>query len=185
MHKLFTPLAELSPYLLVFSQLATVFIFTLSSVNKWRDFDEFVQAVENFQILPSSQAKPTAQFFVIGELMILIMMILGGQFLLPGFFLALMLLVVFTTGLISILVRKIPTSCYCFVTTTELVTIYTVWRNMGFIICVLAGLCSLFIQPTILSNLNMIEQWLLGMMAITFVVVCGYVGEIVGLIRTI
>lgn len=185
MHKLFTLLADLSPYLLVFSQLAIVFIFTLSSVNKWRDFGEFVQAVENFQILPSSQAKPTAKIFVISELMILIMMILGGQFLLLGFFLALMLLVVFTTGLISILVRKIPTSCHCFVTTTELVTIYTVWRNMGFIVCVLAGLCSLFIQPTISSNLNMIEQWLLGMMAITFVVVCSYVGEIVGLIRTI
>jgi uncharacterized membrane protein YphA (DoxX/SURF4 family) len=177
-------LADLSPYLLTFSRLATAFIFALSAINKLRDFPAFTQAVANFQILPDRWVRPAAIFLVAAELAIVSLLLLGGPFLLPGFFLAVVILVVFTTALISVLARKLATSCHCFGASAKPVTAYHLWRNTGFIALALLGGYLLLIQPATAATPGPIEQGFLGIMAITFVVVWSYAGEVVDLIRT-
>ncbi|NKQ36648.1 MAG: hypothetical protein HF973_13670 [Chloroflexi bacterium] len=176
--------ADLSPYLLTFSRLAIIFLFALSGVNKLREFPAFAQAVARFQILPDRWARLAAVSFAAGELAIVIMMLLGGPFLLPGFWLAIILLLAFSIALMSVLMRKLSTSCHYFGAAAKPVTVYSVWRNAGFIACAFVGWFSLLVRPAAATNPNMIEQGFLGIMAVTFVIVLSYVDEVVALIRT-
>lgn len=177
-------LADLSPYLLTFSRLATAFIFALSAANKLRDFPAFTQAIVNFRILPGRWVKVAAVFLAVTELAVVAMMLLGGPFLLPGFLLALVLLSLFSVALMSVLAHGIHTSCNCFSASARPLSSFHVWRNVSFIICITAG-CLLWALPTAPIEMNLLELCLLSIVAATFILLVNNLEEIVTLVRPV
>jgi len=162
-------------YLLAFSRIVTGFVFALSGFAKLRNFQAFEQAISNFRVLPKNFEKPSAFLVILGELTVVLGMLLGGGFLLPAFWLAFLLLLVFSIALLTVLFRKLQTSCNCFGVSDKAVSGFDVVRNLGFMICALAGWLSL---PNAQANLETFKCILLGLMAITFSVMWIKLGDL-------
>lgn len=177
-------LTVLLPYLLTFSRITVSFVFAASSISKMRNLPAFKLALTNFQILPRQLVRISAFVFLAGELAVVVLLLIGGKLLTPGFTLAILLLAVFCVALLSVLVRRIQTPCHCFGSSQRSVTVYDVWRNVGFITCALAGLSSYSSIPSGSKiTLNGMELGLLGLIAIVFVVICIYLDEIIEMFR--
>ena len=100
-------------YMLVFCRVTIALTFLISSISKAFDLKHFRRAIDAFGILEYKYISPTALFLLSSEVIIALCMILGGRLLLPGFFLAMVLLFLFCIALTSVLVRKISLSCNC------------------------------------------------------------------------
>ena len=113
---------------------------------------------------------------------VLVLFVLGGKLLLPGLLLALLLLLTFSGALISVLARRIQTSCNCFGSGEKQVTQVDIWRNAVLVLCTCGG-CILALQGT--------EQWqpgvftwlLIGGVATVFVLIASSFDDIVRLLR--
>lgn len=167
---------ETAVYVLTFSRFVTGFVFAWSVTSKLRDFSVFEGAVMNFNILPGTLVKPSAVFFVSGELGVVALMLLGNRYLPVGFWLAAFLLLAFSAVLLSVLIRKLQTPCNCFGASIKPVSRYDVIRNMGLIACSLLGWFSL---PNSLANQEPVEVALLGLMAVTISVAWIKLGDLV------
>jgi uncharacterized membrane protein YphA (DoxX/SURF4 family) len=178
-------LTALLPYMLTFSRLAIGFVFTVSSAGKIRNLSTFEKTIANFQILPRQLTRVSAYVLLASELAVVVLLLIGGKLLTPGFSLAILLLAAFCVALLSVLVRRIQTACHCFGSSQRFVTVYDIWRNAGLIACALAGLASYAWMPIgSKTTMNGIELGLLGLIAIVFVVLCVYLGEIIETLRT-
>src|SRR5204863_9047319 len=98
-------------------------LFLSAFVCKLRDMAQFRQAITNFRLLPASMSAVVALFFVICELGITISMLIGGVFLLPGFLVAVLLLLIFSGALAVVLSRKQHTRCNCFGVSNSPITV--------------------------------------------------------------
>lgn len=98
---------------LVFSRAVLCTAFVLSFSGKVRNVPAFVVTIHRFQLLPRSLAKAAATVFLITELLI-ILLLAGGVFLIVGFGIAVVLLLLFTGALAGVLHRKQVVSCNCF-----------------------------------------------------------------------
>lgn len=130
----------LLPYLLAFCRLSTGILFAYSFLMKVRDGEQFARTIANFRLLPRQLSQPAAILLLIGELAIVLLVVAGGQWLPPGFGLAALLLLVFTTALAWTLAKRIDKPCNCFgAISKKNVTIYDLWRNAGFFLCAAGG----------------------------------------------
>jgi len=125
-----------------FCRIAIGIVFLLSFGSKARDIAQFQRSVAGFRLLSRKLSHIAAIFFLGGELAVVLCLLIGGELLLPGFGLAVLLLLVFTIALISVLVRKLSISCNCFGSSEEPVVVADVWRNVGLIICTVVGYSS-------------------------------------------
>lgn len=127
-------------YLMMFSRLVIGITFAMSVVGKLWDFSAFKTSIENFRLLPKGLVLPVALISILFEIVVIIFVGAGDQFLYFGFGIALILLLIFTIALITLLIRKIKVSCNCFGKTKDPVTSYDIVRNGVFILCALTGL---------------------------------------------
>lgn len=145
--------------------------------------DSFTQAIDRFKLLPKVLHSPTAVAFLGGELVVVVAMILGGKFLLWGFLLAGLLLLLFSIALASVLVRKIPTSCNCFGSSQKPVSIFDIVRNTILILFSLGAYGWLALNEEALPALGWLDWGLLSVAALVLVMILIQLKEIVQLFR--
>lgn len=171
-------------YVLTFCRVVTGLVFLVSGVSKSGHLPQFKQTIINFRILPNQLSGIAALLLLAGEFGVVLLMIAGGNFLLPGFVLAIALLIVFCGALASVLARSLRTSCNCFGPSEKPVTVSDLWRNLGFIGCALGG-C---VTQTWLRETDTTLSWLawisISLGALVFVVIWVQLGEITQLFRS-
>ncbi len=171
-------------YVLTFCRVVIGLVFLISGVSKASHLPQFKQTIITFHLLPNQLSGIAALLFLAGEFGVVLLMITGGNFLLPGFVLAVALLTVFSGALASVLIRKLRASCNCFGPSEKPVTVSDLWRNLGFIGCALFG-C---VMQTWLRETDTAVSWLawipISLGALVFVVIWVQVGEITQLFRS-
>lgn len=125
-----------------FCRIAIGIVFLLSFGSKIRNTAQFQRSIAGFRLLSRKLSDVAAILSLGGELAVVLCLLIGGELLLPGFGLAVLLLLVFSIALISVLVRKLSISCNCFGASEEPVVVADVWRNVGLIACAVAGYSS-------------------------------------------
>jgi hypothetical protein len=170
-------------YILAFCRITTGLVFAWSFVGKAQDISSFIQTIDHFKLQPKALHHPVAVAFLGGELVVVVTMILGGKLLLWGFLLAGLLLILFSSALISVLLRKIQTPCNCFGTSSRAISYHDVVRNAGFVACVTGGCVGLSVSNTMPITLTLPEVGLTGFVAMAFVVIWTHLAEIVELFR--
>lgn len=168
-------------YLLTFCQVAIGLAFVISSGSKVRNIARFQEAIAQFGILPPQIHKLAALLFLGGEVTVVILLVIGDQWLLFGFTLALFLLLIFSIALGSVIRREIKVSCHCFGTSTRPATRIDLWRNGGFLLCSGAGLGAVLWNGGSLRPLGLLEYLFVGVGAATFVILNIELGEVVQL----
>ena len=169
--------------LLAFCRVVIGLVFAISSINKTRNIAQFQQTIARFDILPASLSRPLALSFIGSEFAVVVLIAVGGFFLLPGFTLAMFLLLVFCGALLSVLARRIKISCNCFGSNEKQVSSSDLWRNGGFLLCALGG-CVLFMRMNILQGNTSLPEWIFaGLGAIVFVSTWLHLEGIVQLFR--
>lgn len=169
-------------YLLAFCRSAIGLTFAIAYVAKAKDVARFAETIRNFDLLPRQLAGIAAVLFLSGEAIVVLLLILGGQFLSLGFALSGLLLTLFTLALLSALVRDIQTSCNCFGTSEKPITYYDVWRNAGFIAFSVLGWWLATQAPMTAKHQTWVELALLSFLATIFVVVWTQLGEVATLL---
>ena len=151
-------------YIINISRFALGLIFLYSFVSKAQDIAGFELTIKSFRLLPSSLYRPTAISFMLCEALIVVVALLGGNWLFLCYGLAISLLSLFTYALNSVLQRKIQTTCNCFGTSEQKVSPYDIWRNSGIMLIAVLGLISLILntQP---SNTDILGWFLSGVIA--------------------
>ena len=170
-------------YTLAFCRVAISLVFAWSFVSKVQDISSFLHTINRFNLLPEALHFPVAGAFLGGELVVVVAMILGGKLLLWGFLLAGLLLILFSTALVSVLLRKIQTSCNCFGTSSRAISYHDVVRNAGFVACAMGGWIVLSVSNIMLTTLTWPEVGLIAFVAMAFVVIWTHLAEIVELFR--
>jgi len=168
-------------YVLAFCRVAIGLLFLFSGMGKLRDLSQFQQTITNFRLLPAQMSYPTSLLFVSAEVAVVPLVALGGRFLLPGFLLALLLLLIFVGALISVLLRKIQTPCNCFGSNEKSVTQADIWRDTVFLLCALGG-SVLTLGRMGREQLELLTWLLIAGMAIIFVLTASFLDDIVQLI---
>ncbi len=175
--------ADILLALLAFCRVVIGLVFSLSSISKGRNIAQFQQTIRQFHILPSSLSQGAAVLFLGCEFCVAILMIIGDQLLLPGFALAIFLLVLFCLTLLSVIVRKLHISCNCFGVSTKPISQIDILRNSGFLLCACTGLLMAPIAKDATGDLNFAEWLLIGLGSGAFVIVWLQLGEIVQIFR--
>ncbi len=170
-------------YALAFCRAVIVIVFFVSSITKSRDISQFKRTISNFQLVPAKQSGSLAILFLSGEFVVFFLVLLGGPFLLAGFSLAVLLLVLFSLALLSVLTRGVSTSCNCFGASTKQVSFSDIWRNGSFILCAALGSTLLSLGKG-QTELNLLEWLLMGLAAVIFVVIWLQIDDIVQLFRS-
>lgn len=170
-------------YLLGFCRVAIGLVFAISSVGKVRDITRFQQAIKGFRLLPRDLSNLAAFLFLGGEIAVVLLMLIGGTLLLPGFVLAILLLLIFCAALASVLIRKLHTPCNCFGSSNKLVTRVDIWRNAGFLLCAGSGCEALLWMHGEPGSLEGIAWVCIALGASVFVMIWIQLGEIVQLFR--
>lgn len=170
-------------YMLGFCRVAIGLVFAISSITKARNMTQFQQAIVDFQLLPRKLSKLAAFLFLGGEIAVVLFIILGGSLLLPGFSLAILLLLIFCAALASVLIRKMRTSCNCFGSNKKPVTAVDIWRNAGFLLCAAGGCEALIWLRGAQESLQAIAWLPIALGAAVFVMIWVQLGEIVQLFR--
>jgi len=170
----------LVPQSLIFSRIAIGLVFAVSILGKLRDFPTFEQTVENFRILPQALVKVCAYIFLGGEIAVIGVMVLGNKPLLfAGFLMAILLLAIFCFAILTSLIRSLQVPCNCFGSSQRPASLVDVWRNIVFLACAFVGLTSLLAPPDATVKISLAETGLVGMMAVVFVVLSIYLGEVI------
>ena len=170
-------------YALAFCRVVIGLVFLVSSVGKLLDMAQFKQAINNFRILPSKFSGLAATLFLCAEMAIFLLVLIGGPLLIVGFSLAIFLLLLFCLALMSVLIRKMRTSCNCFGANTKQVSFFDLWRNIGFIACALVGWGTTVWTKYSQTNPTLIEWVLIGLGAVVFVVIWIQLEEVVQLLQ--
>lgn len=170
-------------YLLTFCRIVIGLVFSTSFVGKVRNTSQFKQTIQNFNLLSMRFSGTAVIVFLSSEFAIVVCMIFGGTVLIPGFLLTTILLTVFCAALASVLVRGLHISCNCFGANTAQVSIFDIWRNIGFILCALIGCTVLSVSVQQQESLGPGEWGLLSLVAITFVMIWTQLGEIIHIFR--
>ena len=175
--------AVVSLYVLAFCRVAIGLVFAASSIRKALDIARFRQTISSFNLLPGRFSAIAALLFICGEFAVVVLMGIGGPLLTLGFSLTVFLMLLFCIALVSVLARRIRTSCNCFGASAKQVSGFDVWRNAGFILCALGGYAALAWTKNTQGNLGLVEWLLTGLGAGVFVVIWIQLGEIVQLFR--
>ena len=126
-------------YILAFCRLVIGLGFLIAFVGKVRNIQSFQQTITHFRLVPTKLSTATAFLILAGELGIIVCMMLGSAFLLPGFLFALILLLTFSSALAIVIVRKQRVSCNCFGVSSQPASPIDLWRNTGLGLCAAGG----------------------------------------------
>ncbi|SRR5581483_3348967 len=165
-------------YITAFCHIVIGLVFLFSSVSKAVRLAQFKQTITDFHVLPSKLSSLTAFLLLLGEFSVVILMAIGGDLLLPGFILASTLLIIFCSALVSVLLRRLHTSCNCFGINNKPVTVSDLWRNLGFVSCALGGCIVQTWLPSTREILGGLEWILISSTALIFVMIWIQLGEI-------
>lgn len=165
-------------YLIIFFRSAFGILFAYSFVMKLKDVNQFSKAISNFKLLPPRWCLSVASLFLVSELAVVILMVIGGEWLSLAFGLGLFLLTIFTVALVSVLVREVQTTCNCFGTGENLVSRYEVWRNVVFILCSLVGWKTSTMIQVYEQPVRLIELTVLGFLGAIFILLLLHLSEI-------
>lgn len=171
-------LSAISPYLLAFCRVVIGIVFAVSSISKALNIAQFKQTIRTFRLLPGWLCNIAALLFLCSEFAVVVLTILGGSLLIFGFVLAVSLLLLFCFALVTVLVRRIRTSCNCFGPSTKQVSRLDIWRTIGFIFCALVGYATLVWTKSNQGNVDLVEWVLIGLGAVVFVVIWTQLREI-------
>lgn len=169
-------------YALLFSRFVVGITFFLSAWGKARAVPAFQQAILRFQILPKWLVQPFAYLMIGGEFLTVLLVALGGNWTWAGLALAILLLLAFTAALLSVLARKLVTSCNCFGSSQKQISSYDVCRNTGFILCALGG-WGAYSTAGVNQTLSLAEAGLTGLAALGFVLLLTNIQEIVEILH--
>jgi hypothetical protein len=153
-------------FLSAFCRCAIGFVFLISFGSKVRDIAQFQHSVAAFRLLSRKVSNLASIFFLGGELAVALCLLIGGVLLLPGFILAILLLLAFSTALVSVLARKLQIPCNCFGASDQPVAVADVWRNVGLIMCALAGWGTTSWAQIRVQRLSIGEWFLAGISAL-------------------
>lgn len=153
-------------FFVTFCRITIGLLFLYSFLTKIHNVDQFAQTISNLKFLPPKLSKKIAFSVLIGELGVVGMALVGSRFLPIAFVFASLLLTGFSLVLAWVLLRHIQTSCNCFGTSKNNITIYDLFRNIGFLACtVIGGIVSNtnYIQP-----LSILEYTFISLFALIF-----------------
>lgn len=170
-------------YLLAFCRVAIGLVFAISSLSKARTIAQFSQAIFDFHLLSRRLSSLAASLFLCGELAVVLLMAIGGALLLPGFILAILLLLIFCAALASVLIRNLNASCNCFGASKKPVTAADIWRNVGFLLCAGGGCETLLWTRGVQGSLEGMAWLLIALGAGVFVTIWIQLGELVQFFR--
>jgi hypothetical protein len=168
-------------YIQAFCRSAVALIFIFSFLGKVRNVAEFQQTIANFALLPAPFTRPTAWLFLVAEALVVVLILLGGPFLLPGYLLATALLFVFSLAMASVLIRHISTTCSCFGPSNKPISTIDLVRNGGLIACTVIGCFSSTLPAYSQQALNIPEWSIIGLGALAFVLIWTQLSELVRL----
>ena len=127
-------------YLLLFCRITIGLIFITSFISKVSNIAALQHTIAQLFTLPS-QIYRLAALLILGiELMIVVLVTIGGQLLIYSFALAILLLITFTLTLIFALRGSKPISCNCFGARSLPISRIEVFRNLGLLTCAVSGL---------------------------------------------
>lgn len=169
-------------YVQIFCRSVVLLVFAISFVSKVRARAAFQQTITTFALLPRQFSGPVATLFLTAEALVVVLTILAGPFLLPGYLLAAGLLLLFSAALLSVLIRRISSTCSCFGPTTTPISSIDIVRNTGFIACSFGG-CVTLTGSAHLDAPDLLAWALSGLCALVFVGIWTQLGDIVRLFR--
>jgi hypothetical protein len=169
------------PSTLTFCRWVIGITFALSALGKARAMASFRGSVAEFAILPARLTDPVAVVAVGAEILIVLLMAVGGWWVPAGFVLALGLLAAFSAALVVALRRRDEVSCNCFGPVQRPISWYDIARNAALGLCCLAGLWS--DQVVTARHLPLALVLVLGLMAATFSTIVTNLSDIVELLR--
>jgi hypothetical protein len=170
-------------YVLAFCRIVIGIVFAISFLRKVGNVPVFEQTITQFSILPKRFSRLVALLLLSGEIAVVFLVTMGGSFLEPGFLLSILLLLLFSSALVSVLHRNIQTPCNCFGLAQKRVSPIDIWRNIGFIVCALIGCSTLAVSNSGQEQLAPLEWGLLGLAVAFFVALWLHLGEIVQLFQ--
>ncbi len=120
------------------------------------------------------------------EGLLVVFLALGGLWLLIGYGLACSLLLIFSLALLSVVLRKVQTTCHCFGESQQPVSVIDLWRNAGLLLCARVGATTIWLERS--EGITASNLWLMllvGLIAIVFALVWTQLSEIVRIFREI
>lgn len=177
-------MSEILPNLMFFIRIVLLISFSLSFITKVRDIALFDRAIVNFRLLPQMLNWVFSRIFLFSELAIVVCLVLGGNLLLIGFSLSIILLSIFSVALMSVLARNLHISCNCFGASENRVSIYDVWRNIGLIVFASLGWGTLTLANNHYVTPTLLEGILSGLVAVVFSSIWTHLGDIIHVFRT-
>lgn len=160
----------LAASIVMFCRITIAFLFIYSSGSKLLSLRDFAVTIGDFKLFPRRWSKPAAYIFVAGELITMILVVIGGVVLPIAFLLAMLLLIGFSIALASALWRKLDLNCNCFGRTERRISSHDLIRNLLLTLCSLTGL---WMASSATTNLSMGEIVLLALMSavVLFIVI--------------
>lgn len=177
-------MTDIIPYFVAFCRFSIGIAFAVSFAAKFQNFSKFEQTVFNFRVFPKPLSKASACIFLITELTIVVLVTVGGVWLMIGFTVASILLVLFTVALTSVLLRKMRIPCNCFGSTETVVSSYDLWRNSGFLLCAIGGIACQSLTNNQDFNLPLVGVGLMGLASAIFVTIWLHLRDIAQLFKT-
>lgn len=127
-------------FLLTFFIVFAVVVFVVSSTSKFRDMSQFQQVLERLPVPSSFHQSRAVPILVAGsEVMVVVLLLGGGDATLVGFLFAALLLLTFTGVLARTLFVGRIVSCSCFGPSTRPINRLDIVRNIGILACCISG----------------------------------------------
>jgi len=127
-----------SSELLQFSINVAVFIFMFSIIGKLANIKAFAHNIKEFRLLSPTLVWFATVIIITAEVATIVTLLLG--FFVFGMLLAISIMLLFTSAIVSVLVRDIETGCHCFGIRDDPISGYDLVRNLCIIIILVLGL---------------------------------------------
>lgn len=167
-------------YLIVFCKTTICLLFLASFLSKIKDFNQFINSIKDFRLLPESLVQPAGVLILISEFLIVVFLL---KWQIIAFYLASLLLVIFTGVFTSVLVRKIQANCNCFGINQHQISQIDLIRNFGFLLCSCGG-GWLATKSEATVSLTPLHLGITGLIAFVFVLIWAQLSEIYRLFQT-
>jgi hypothetical protein len=166
---------------LLFVRIAIGVLFAASAFGKLTARRDFELAVAGFRLLPRRWVPAAAVAVPAAEVLVVLLVGVGGSLLVPGLLLAILLLAVFSAVLVSALRRGLDVGCNCFGPGVRLVQPADVARNAALVLCAAGGLVLAATAGD--GRVSAGQAAVLAGMAVVFVLVVSNLGDIATTLR--
>ncbi|MBD3886236.1 hypothetical protein IFO70_31570 [Phormidium tenue FACHB-886] len=160
---------------LTFCKFTVGLIFTLSSLSKIKSFSQYTKTVSIFRLVPEFFVTWTAKSILTLEIFVVISLFVNQVI---AFWLASILLLIFSIALALAIVRNIKTSCNCFGTRDRPISVLDILRNFGFLCCSCGGGWLAATESEIAIASPSLSSGVSGLVALGFVLIWIHLSEI-------